>query len=107
MRQSRLVEDTDEPVVPIGKRQAISLYAMYEYLLYIKDDVRAETAKGEYAEFIKRIAGEKSASDSRPQMIVRRRGHGYPDQRYDSGGRADSLGDFGRWGSGNFGRGSF
>jgi hypothetical protein len=99
-RQSRMVNDSDEPIVPLGKRQAITLYAIYEYYRDDKDDMpRAQEAYRIYTEFMKRIVGDKSASDSRPQLIVASRGRGMRgNQRFDYGNRFDQIRDIKRWG---------
>lgn len=99
MRQSRLVADSDEPVVPIGKRHGITLYACYEYFLYTKDDLpRAQTIYAEYIDFMKRISGETTASDARPQLIAGGHGRGLREQRFGSSSYIDELRDFRRWG---------
>jgi hypothetical protein len=93
VEQSRLENDTDEPIVPRGKRQAITLYAKHEYYLDYKDDGRAAVAFQEYVDYMTRISGDVNLGDARPQFYIRRRQGGGVRQRFDMGDRFDQIRD--------------
>ena len=93
VRQERMVENTDEPIIPKGKRHMLTLYAMYEYYRDYKDDARAMAALGEYEKIMGRISGELNDSDSKPRFFVRGRRIRDRHQRFDYGNRFDQLDD--------------
>ena len=96
--QDRMDADADEPIIPRGKRQMLTLYAKFEYYNDYKDDARAAGAFQEYEIYLKRVAGEVTASDAKPQLYVAHGGRGgIGRQRYDYGSRFDEIRDRWRW----------
>lgn len=67
--QAALVNDTDEPIVPIRYRQAIVLNALYNWYRDRRDDARAADVKAEYVDFISRMVGDDEIGDRRPRII--------------------------------------
>jgi hypothetical protein len=95
--QVQLTNDTDEPIVPLRARHAIVLHALYHWYRDRKDDsARAQQAKAEYIDLMRRILGDTMIGQDRPRIIPGRIGVGRgPLGRYDVGNRFDELRD--RW----------
>ena len=96
--QTQLVNDTDEPIVPLRYRHAIVFHALYNWLRDRKDDARSGEAKAEYVEIMGRVANDTQIGQDRPRISPRtgqyygfgRRGSRRIG-RYDVGGRFDNL----------------
>ena len=73
--QAQLVNDTDEPIVPIRYRHAILLHALYHWYRDKKNDTRSQEAKSEYAEMILRMTADSEIGANRPQMAPRLGGY--------------------------------
>lgn len=56
--QSGLVNDTDEPIIPLRYRHAIVLGALYHWYRDKKDDGRSQEAKAEYTDLVLRMASD-------------------------------------------------
>lgn len=94
VEQAALVNDTDEPIMPLRYRQAIVHKALSEWYLDRKDDARFQEAKAAYVEIMGRIAGNIAIGQDRPQFVVkprfsRRRGGG----RFEIGTEFDDIRD--------------
>ena len=60
VEQTSMVDDTDEPALPIRYRNAIVLYGIYTWYRDKKDDIaRAEGAKADYQDEVNRIVGDQ------------------------------------------------
>jgi hypothetical protein len=68
VEQSGLVNDTDEPIVPVQYRHAIVFHALYHAYRDRKDDARAESAKAEYTDLMLRLIGDQEIGSPRPQI---------------------------------------
>jgi len=73
--QASLSSDSDEPIIPIRYRAAIVLWALYHYYRDLKDDVRSQEAKLEYAGLMTRLAGDSEIGQARPQIRPRIQGY--------------------------------
>ena len=91
--QAQLVNDTDEPIVPLRYRHAIILHALYHWYRDKKNDNRSQQAKSEYAEMILRMTADAEIGANRPQIAPRlggyKRAASVP---YTRGGRRHSTG---------------
>lgn len=67
--QANLVEDTDEPIVPLRYRHAIILHALYFWYRDRKDDVRSQEARAEYQDIVRRIRQDTTPVDDRPRLM--------------------------------------
>jgi hypothetical protein len=95
--QTQLTNDTDEPIVPLRARHAIVFNALYHWYRDRKDDAtRAEMAKAEYIDLMRRILGDTNIGQDRPRIIpYRLSGRRAVLGRFDVGDRFDELRD--RW----------
>ncbi len=94
VEQPLMVNDTDEPIVPIMYREALIFYAQSLYFRDYKDDLdRAGILMGHYNDMMTRFSGENTAD--RPRMIATLRGGTKLDPRFDTGNRFDTLRDRG------------
>ena len=66
--QTQLSADTDEPIVPLQYRHAITFHALYHWYRDKRDDDREASAKAEYTDLILRITGDQEIGRPRPQM---------------------------------------
>lgn len=69
--QAQLVNDSDEPIVPLRYRHAILLHALYFWYRDKRDDDRSAEVKQEYADLMLRIAADFEVGASRPQIRPR------------------------------------
>lgn len=96
-----LVNDTDEPIVPLGYRHAIVFHALYHWYRDRQDDVRSAEAKGEYTDIVLRITGAQEIGANRPRLTPRvgpykrraERPYNRGTGRYTTGSRFDELRD--------------
>ncbi len=70
-----LVNDTDEPIVPLQYRHTIILGALHNWYRDKKDDKRSAEARQDYVDTILRIAGDTEIGERRPAMQPRMRGY--------------------------------
>lgn len=70
-----LVNDNDEPIVPLRYRHALFFHALYNYYRDKKDDSRSQEAKAEYTDVMTRMLMDNEAGDRRPQMAPRTSGY--------------------------------
>jgi hypothetical protein len=101
--QVNLVEDTDEPTLPLRWRHMIVYHALYNWYRDRKDDPRSQETKLEYEQLKQRLLGDHEIGQQRPQITPRMapykarakrpyRGRG---RRYDTNGEFDRMeGDF-------------
>jgi hypothetical protein len=97
--QAQLVEDDDEPIVPLRYRHVIVFHALYHWYRDKKNDQRSQEAKGEYEQMLKRVAddteiGGRHASirPNRGQYVLRaKRPWSRGSYRYDINGKFDRM----------------
>ncbi len=63
-----LVNDTDEPIVPLPYRQAIVLHGLYHKYRDKRDDTRSGEAKAEYTDLMIRITGDAEIGSPKPRL---------------------------------------
>ena len=63
-----LVNDTDEPAIPLQYRTAIVLYGLYTWYRDKKDDARAGEARAQYQDMVLRIMGDTEIGERRPKV---------------------------------------
>lgn len=95
--QTSLVDDTDEPIVPLRYRHVIILHALYFWYRDRKDDARSQEARAEYQDVIRRIRQDTSPTDDRPRLMpslsryrMQAKGRGGR-SRYDLNNRFDRM----------------
>ena len=98
VESTQLVNDDDEPIVPLHARHLIVYHALYNWYRDKKDDTRSVEAKGDYDQGILRLTADLEIGANKPQMRPRsyfrrsrRRGRG----RHTLGTAFDELRD--RW----------
>jgi len=99
--QAQLIEDSDEPIVPLRFRHAIVYHALYHWYRDQKDDPRSAEAKAEYTDLMIRIAGDTAIGEDRPRFSPRVQPYyaqtagwrGSRRQRYSIDTRFDELRD--------------
>ncbi len=82
-----LVNDTDEPIVPLSYRHAIIFHALYHWYRDKRDDQRSEQAKDEYTDLMIRITGDAEIGRPRPRLHPVRGPYLRSARRPFSGGR--------------------
>ena len=98
---TQLVNDTDEPIVPLRYRHAILFHALYHWYRDKKNDTRSQEVKAEYTDIMLRVAGDTEIGGRRPQIrpkigtYVRRASRPWSGGggRYDINDRFDRLED--------------
>ncbi len=65
---SNLVNDNDEPIVPLQYRHAIVFHSLYHWYRDKKNDTRSVEAKAEYVDVVTRIVNNHEIGRSRPQI---------------------------------------
>ena len=73
--QEQLINDTDEPIVPLRYRHAILMHALYHWYRDKKNDSRSQEAKGEYTEMIVRMTADSEVGANRPRITPRLGGY--------------------------------
>ncbi len=68
VEQTDLINDTDEPIVPLHYRHVIVFGALYHWYRDKKNDTRSQEAKQEYSDLVIRIASDTEIGASKPQM---------------------------------------
>lgn len=68
VESTAMVNDTDEPIVPLPYRQAIVLHALWNWYRDKKDDSRSQEAKAAYDEFMLRTLGDVEIGDRTPSL---------------------------------------
>jgi hypothetical protein len=86
--QAQMVDDTDEPIIPLRYRHALVYHALYHWYRDKKDDTRSQEAKAEYTDLMLRIASDVEVGGVRPQIRPRTSG-------YVSGARRPWRGGYG------------
>jgi hypothetical protein len=96
--QVQLVEDDDEPIVPLRYRHVIVFNALYHWYRDKKNDQRSQEAKGEYEQLLSRIADDVEIGGRHASIRVRRDAYVRRAKRPWSGGsgRYDLDGKFDR-----------
>lgn len=97
--QTQLVNDTDEPIVPLQFRHAIVFHALYHLYRDKRDDTRSQEAKAEYTDLMLRITGDHEIGRTRPQIRPRigsyaqgaQRPYSRRGSRYVTGSRFDEI----------------
>src|SRR3990167_1369645 len=74
VEQTGLVEDTDEPIVPLHYRHVIVFGALYHWYRDKKNDTRSQEVKEEYTDLVFRIASDTEIGASKPR-ITPKMGH--------------------------------
>lgn len=91
-----LVNNTDEPIVPLRYRHAIVYHAKALWYEDRKDDSRSQQARADYAAIVSRIRADTTSTSDRPRLrprlsrwkpVSRRQGH----PRYDVHGEWDRM----------------
>lgn len=67
----QLVNDTDEPIVPLYARHIIVYHALYNWYRDKKNDTRSVEAKAEYTDAVIRLVSDTEIGASRPQFRPR------------------------------------
>ena len=70
-RTTSLVDDDDEPIVPLNYRTAIVLHGLWHWYRDKKDDGRSKEVATEWADLMKRIVGDVEIGGARPQLQPR------------------------------------
>lgn len=101
--QTQLVNDTDEPIVPLRYRHVLVFHALYQWYRDKKNDTRSQEAQAEYADLVRRITadheiGEQKAAINPAVMSYRSRSRrpwsgGRRLGRFDVNGAFDRLED--------------
>jgi len=91
--QQSMVEDSDEPIIPRGKRHSIVLHALYNLYRDDGDDARSQEVKAEYNQLMQRLIGDMPRSQDRARFVYGAKRGGYRSRRFDIGGRFDTLDD--------------
>ena len=68
VEQAQLVNDTDEPIVPLYARHLIVMKALEHWFRDKKNDTRSQEAKAEYVDGITRLLGDVEVGAQRPRM---------------------------------------
>lgn len=68
VEQAQLVNDTDEPIVPLYARHLIVLKALEHWYRDKKNDSRSQEAKAEYVDGVTRLLGDVEVGAQRPQF---------------------------------------
>lgn len=102
--QANLVEDDDEPTLPLRWRHLIVFHALYHWYRDRKDDPRSQEAKAEYEQLRARLLGDAEVGQQRPSIVPRaaiyrgrakRPWRGGGRRSYDTNGEFDRMeGDF-------------
>ena len=78
-----MVDDTDEPALPVHYRQAIVYYAIAQWYRDKKDDNRSESAKADYMDAVTRVVTDQRIGANtiahvqpRPSLYDARRPYG-------------------------------
>lgn len=69
--QAQLVNDTDEPIVPLICRHAIVLHGLWHWYRDKKDDARSQEAQAEYIDVVSRIVQDQEIGSNRPRIAPR------------------------------------
>jgi len=93
IEQGNLVEDTDEPILPIRYRHALILHAQETWYRDLKDDTRSQEVKAEYIDLVARICNDFGiGQQNRPRIQpMRSNVGGYGGGRFDVNGRFDRM----------------
>jgi hypothetical protein len=70
--KTQLVDDTDEPIIPLKYRHVIVLHALKMGYLTTKDDNRYQAVGHEYNELIQRMKVDTGAADPQPMLEIKR-----------------------------------
>lgn len=98
-RARELVNDTDEPIVPVQYRHAIIYHALAKWYRDKKDDAREASAASDYSGIMTRVISDNEIGEARAQFrpritnyrrAARRPWHG-GGGRYDTGNRFDRF----------------
>jgi hypothetical protein len=97
--QTQLIEDDDEPIVPLRYRHVIVFNALYHWYRDKKNDQRSQEAKGEYEQLLTRIADDLEIGGRHASIRVRRdayvrrakRPWSRGSARYDTDGKFDRM----------------
>jgi len=68
VEQTGLINDTDEPIVPLRYRHAITYHALYHWYRDKKNDSRSQAAKLEYMDIMQRIMADTEIGGARPKF---------------------------------------
>lgn len=95
--QTQMTADADEPIIPLGFRHVLSLYAAWKWLQK-KDDQRSLEFQANYTDLILRMVGTSNVGQDKPRLAVNISRYFSPRRlgRFDSeSGAFDQLRD--RW----------
>lgn len=97
---TQLVNDTDEPIVPLAYRHTIVLQALFNWYRDRKDDARSQEAKAEYVDLMNRMTADVQIGGKKPRISprigpyrtqARRPWSGSSSRRFDINGRFDRM----------------
>ncbi len=84
-----MVNDGDQPIVPLKYRHAILFHALYHWYIAKKNDPRAQIMKGEYTDIILRVQQDVGPADRRARLQPAVSGYKrHASHPYSSRGRA-------------------
>jgi hypothetical protein len=98
--KAQMIDDTDEPIVPVRFRPAIVLHALYNWYRDRKDDTRSQEAKAEYTDLMLRMGADQEVGSPRPRFEPRTGGYkgrarrpwsNGQSRRYDTNGAFDRM----------------
>jgi len=89
VEQTQLINETDEPIVPLRYRHIIVLQALYNILRDRKDDLKSQEVKAEFIDMMRRIASDVGIGRDNPRFQPDLRGYARAPRR----GRFD-VGDW-------------
>jgi hypothetical protein len=97
---AQLVNDDDEPIVPLRYRHALVFHALYHWYRDKRDDTRSQEAKAEYTDLMLRTVSDFEVGQQRPSIRpkvasykrrARRPWGGAGSRRYQTGDEFDTL----------------
>jgi hypothetical protein len=81
VKQSNMVEDDDEPIMPLRYRHALVFHALSHWYRDKKDDARSQEAKAEYTDIMSRITNDQEIG-THVQASIQPRMNYYTRQAY-------------------------
>jgi len=70
-QKTELVADADEPIMPLRYRHAIVYHALFNWYRDRKDDTRAQMARAEFVDLMRRVLAETKVGQDKPSFRPR------------------------------------